>query len=163
MTYSIETVKLLYIFYLIEYVSCEMQYLDNLYVSRKPYIHLVCFGGHYRRLLQKWNWYFAVAVYNDHRNTLNVYMVSVRHKDCLNTASRMTHIRRVKKCKVIFKFWIPYVRFDLVVLESLFFLLYNLQRQNNIFEAGSSMFNTFSITRSTFQNTSTLMFRQGHL
>ena len=90
--------------------------------------------------------FFAVAVYNDHRNTLNVYMVSVRHKDCLNTASRMTHIRWVKKCKVIFQFLIPYVKW-----------------QNNIFEAGSSMFDTFSITRSTFQNTSTLMFRQGHL
>ena len=59
----LKTEKLLYIFYPIEYVTYEMQYLDNLYVSRKPYIHLVCFGGHYRRLLQKWNWYFAVAVY----------------------------------------------------------------------------------------------------
>ena len=53
--------------------------------------------------------FFAVAVYNDQRNTLNVYMVSMRHKDCLNTASRMTHIRWVKKCKVIFQFSIPYV------------------------------------------------------
>ena len=129
-------------------------------------------------LLQNTNFIFAAAVYNDHRNTLNVYMVSVRHKDCLNTASRMTHILWDRKCKVIFQFLIPYLvicilyntpyqktihRFNYVVLENLFFLLYNLQGQNNIFEAGSSLFNTFSITRSAFQNTSTLMFRQGHL
>ena len=30
---------------------------------------LVCFGGHYRRLLQKWNWYFAVTSYTSSKQT----------------------------------------------------------------------------------------------